>query len=184
MKLVSTILLGLMLSTAAFAEGPLPPHNYLRNVYGYSWCQISYRYESYAAGAYKAFTGRGQKPTLMDTVCWNLGIKHGKKIKEEYDFSAFCDGALQEGLEDGLAGDNIHLDTPTDCYYIGRNYGLSYLSMNAREGNVEKVGAECVKAYKRGNSDSRNHRVSTPPSNYKLNYCYDTGYFDGGMFRD
>lgn len=164
------------------AEGPLPSHQYLRNVFGYSWCQLSYRFETYSIAAYKTFTGNGSRPVVFDTPCWDLGKKEGQKLKEKYTLSAFCSSAIAEGKERGLNGDLLSVDSPSDCYYLGKNYGLSILSSKAREGKSSVVGSECVREYQKGKADKKANRVATPPSGMKLNYCYDTGYFDGELF--
>ena len=146
------------------------------------WCGLSYRYESYHMGVANKYLQLDNKPNIIDEMCWRLGTKDAEKLNSRRDADTKCMETFLDGERAGLEGDLINNRFPQECYSLGRNYGLSQLTIYARNKD-QRVGHKCIKSYNSGKAAALKDRVATPPSDNKLSYCYMSGHSDGTLFR-
>lgn len=150
------------------------------------WCGLSYRAESYSFGVASAlYENPKLVPSLMDQMCFQLGLKVGTQLKEEFTGGerTTCKKAFETSKKLGLQNEPYIMQTPSQCSNEGYPFGQAVLSTSARNGEVRVVGDHCVSAYQRGRSDGCNHIAPTLTLDNKENYCYQTGQVDGSFFQ-
>ena len=148
-------------------------------------CSQGHRFESYSLGTAKVFGLDLEEPYLNDDHCWRLGELAAEAIYNHHDDNGNLDRCVEtylEGFDQGFIASQRNARMPNDCYFLGLNTGLSYLSDRARSGDTEEAGQQCIKAYMRGTDDILNNRPMHTTTNNKINHCYRTGYFDGQFY--
>ena len=113
----------------------------------------------------------------VDEVCFNLGVKEGKRVALEDVFS--CDDSFRYSFKQAMNG-KVHSSSLNACNNAGYSYGQAKLRVSARNGEVRAVGQDCIDAYNRGRAIARANSVITLGSDSKVNACLEAGYYDEG----
>lgn len=142
-------------------------------------CALGYSHQSHGYGIGSGFTGRVERPTVNDEVCFNLGYQEGLEIRNSFGSSMGCEAGFQDAFRQALRGEILVIGSaPSQCYHAGYSYGRAYLSVNARDGRSDRVGPACVSAYRRGFQDGKTPYGGTPPNDHQERACYLSGLDD------
>lgn len=145
-------------------------------------CALDYSHQSHGYGVGSGFTGRVERPTINDEVCFNLGYQEGLEIRNSFGSSMGCEAGFQDAFRQTLRGETLVIGSaPSQCYHAGYRYAQAYLSVNARDGRADRVGPACVAAYRRGFQDGKSPYGGTPPNDYQERACYLAGLYDAAV---
>jgi len=151
-----------------------------------SWCQFSYRSESFSLGLHEAFEKEKahSKYKVLEQICYRMGKTDGLRRFQAGKSSGgetVCMNAYYRAKGEGFGGANQVLHSPTECSQAGYLVGKSMMVMSARAG--DHIGTACVRAYNRGEKHGINNRIRENLNSEVEQNCYNAGFEDGTLFR-
>jgi hypothetical protein len=168
------ILFAILIQTSFSHEGlrlPIP---------GLGMCSLSTYSDSYGSGIESAFTGENLRHQFHDETCYQLGFQYAQDAISK-DGREWCEKEFKKAYPTGLRAQVQEVGSL--CYTLGFSAGRAALGIGAREGKVDRVGAPCVSAYKKGVKDGKEGRISSVSSSKPLEmYCYQLGHYEFQLF--
>lgn len=145
-----------------------------------SWCQLSYRFDSYGQGIASVIKGSSVNASWTDEGCFHLGQKEAKETMER-EGEHRCKSDFKDGYEKGFEASPSSAGVP--CFRLGYVAGVSTLGAGARDANDTVSTPRCVKAYKLGKLAAAERKPSNPETTEQPEYyCYQLGFQDGQFF--